>query len=448
MVRLQIPYDRVLLNPTDFNPAEFDSLLRRFLATSNRIPIILEVFNDYTQYLLFLREGQFYWAGQMGPEWFDSISIRDFFSSLGRTQFPQVVVYEANLVLYHSLLVYLQKKPDLKISSSLVDLDDLLDKTEVEHKNALVTALQPGNLVMLRYKEGKAIASYHGLALHRNKGIDFREEFLVKVYTMSTHSTFEINLFSDLVVTHAEDARHIPSDYNGTIASYFMNQPPRLIVKLRNRPLKTYSFTGKQITVGRLPENDIVIDNLGVSRKHAVIHSWKSGYHLKDLGSKNSTFLNGRQIDSAELKDGDVITIGKYQILFQIPVCETERPQSMDQTVIIPNFSASANAAGQKADLRQQKTEWPRLYRRSNHEEIALDKERVVIGKGKDSDIQLGGIFAPKITVEINRSGDDFILQKVSGRREININGEAMSDKVLAEEDLIAIGPEEFVFKR
>jgi pSer/pThr/pTyr-binding forkhead associated (FHA) protein len=482
MSRLQIPYDRVLMNPVDFDPNTFDGMLRDFLAASCKSPVIMEVFNEQVQYLIFLREGQFYWIGGKTGEGFESITIRDFFTRLSHTQFPRIVVYATSLILYHSLLVYTQKNADLKISSTLVDLDDLLDRTEDEHSNALVTAHQPGNLVMLRYKDGKAMATYHCLTFRKNTHPDNREDFLVKVYTMSAHSPFEINLYTDLTVTYAEDARQIPDDYTGSISSLYLSQPPKLVVKLKNRPLKTYTFTGKHLTIGRLPDNDIVIDNLGVSRKHAVIHSWKNGYHVKDLGSKNSTFLNGEKVDNAELKNGDVITIGKYQIVFKVSSGEPALSDAMDQTMIIPGFSTKTAKAmkgatpsfhtgcdssstdnrgidhtsgtGYSPGWSRQNPDTtreaglPRLFRRSDQEEFAIEGEKIVIGKDRDSDIRLGGIFAPRIKVEIIRSGDDYMIQKTEGRKEMNINGEQMVEKMLEEEDLIAIGPEEFVFKR
>jgi hypothetical protein len=77
-----------------------------------------------------------------------------------------------------------------------------------------------------------------------------------------------------------------------------------------------------------------------------------------------------------------------------------------------------------------------------------LSGERTVIGRGKDADIRLGGLLAPRVTVEITRTGGDFVLQKTAGQRDVNINGESMAEKVLEEEDLITIGSEEFVFKR
>ncbi|HSG27125.1 MAG TPA: FHA domain-containing protein, partial [Candidatus Krumholzibacterium sp.] len=90
----------------------------------------------------------------------------------------------------------------------------------------------------------------------------------------------------------------------------------------------------------------------------------------------------------------------------------------------------------------------PRLYRRNDHEEYSLDDEKTIIGRSRNADIRLSGLFAPRVTVEITRSGDDFIIQKTDGRRDMCINGEALNEKVLEEEDLIAIGPEEFVFKK
>ena len=448
MVRLQVPYHKVLLQPRDFEPGEFDDLLKYCLSVSCNYPLILETFNSNVQYLLFMREGQLYWAAVNSGSCFNAIKLRDFFTNLNSTQFPQIIVYYTDLVLYHSLLVYLQKKPELKVSSSLVDLDELLDKIEKDQKSALVSAYQPGNLLLLRYQEGKAVACYNGQTAQTGEEIDIREDYLVKVYTLAAHQHFDINIFTDLVVTHAEDAHPVPSDFSGKAFSLYESQPPLLVVKLKDRPLKTYPFTGKEMTIGRLPQNDIVIDNLSVSRNHAVVSSTKSGFTITDLGSKNGTFLNGKQIDKAELHNGDTIAIGKYQITFKITSSEGSCMGELDQTVIIPNFHQFEQESEFSIHYPITSGVTPRLYRISNNDEIALQKERTVIGKGKNSDIRLPGFFIPRVTVEIRQEGADFVLQKVIGRDKVRINGEEMDEKVLETEDLITIGAEEFVFKR
>jgi pSer/pThr/pTyr-binding forkhead associated (FHA) protein len=298
---------------------------------------------------------------------------------------------------------------------------------------------------MLRYKEGVPAACYHGLSTGAAGETTRREDFLVKVYTMATKAPFEIRIFTDLVVTHSEDARQIPPDYEGPVTSFFLSQPPKLIVKLKNRPLKTYNFTGKQITIGRLPENDIVIDNLSVSRKHAVIQSVRTGYVLRDLGSKNGTLLNGEKVDNGELKGGDAITIGKYEIAFQITNGEEAAVDTMDQTVIIPKFSSESCRPNEGAAHAADEVS-PRLYRRREQEEYPIDGDSLMIGRSRDADIRIGGLFGPRVNVNIMKSGPDWVMQ-TEGGKPVRVNGEKMEEKVLQEEDLIAIGSEEFVFK-
>jgi hypothetical protein len=446
MVRLQIPYRLVLMNPRDFDPAEFDSIVKDYIDRSRSAPVVIEVFNENIQYLLFVNEGQLYWVSASEADSFRAIRLRDFFLEIRRTQFPKIIAYQTDIVLYHSLLVYLQKKPELKVSSALVDLEELLDRTGKDRLNAIVSARNQGNFFLLRYQGGKAIAC-HSLRSDKGPEANAREDFLVKVFTITAKRPLEINLFTDLSVTHAEDVRSIPSDYPGSISAFYLSQPPRLVVRLKGRPLKTYPFAGTTMSIGRLPENDIVIDNLSVSRKHATISSSKDGFTLRDLGSKNGTLLNGKPVSEAKLSSDDVIMTGKYEILFQIPTLEGGKPEDLDQTVIIPHFRREAGTPEPQAPRPAREKATPRLFRKSAMEEYPLDKDRTVIGRRRTCDIRLAGLFGPRVTVEVVRTGSEYVLQKTGGRKRITINGEEMDEKTLEGEDLIAIGTEEFVFK-
>ena len=70
-------------------------------------------------------------------------------------------------------------------------------------------------------------------------------------------------------------------------------------------------------TAGRHPASDIFLDDVTVSRRHAVMSETDDGFTIEDLGSLNGTFLNRRRIESAEtLEDGDEIQVGKYRLIF------------------------------------------------------------------------------------------------------------------------------------
>lgn len=92
-------------------------------------------------------------------------------------------------------------------------------------------------------------------------------------------------------------------------------QPTLVVLKGPNRGDK-YFIESDEVTLGRHPESDIFLSDITVSRNHAEIVKKRDGYVLRDAGSLNGTYLNGKQIEEAELADQDEIQIGKFKLMF------------------------------------------------------------------------------------------------------------------------------------
>ena len=73
---------------------------------------------------------------------------------------------------------------------------------------------------------------------------------------------------------------------------------------------------GERTTIGRSPDCDIFLDDVTVSRNHAVLILENGKYHVEDQGSLNGTFVNRKRIDNAPLTEGDELQIGKYRMTF------------------------------------------------------------------------------------------------------------------------------------
>lgn len=80
---------------------------------------------------------------------------------------------------------------------------------------------------------------------------------------------------------------------------------------------KEFELGEKSITIGRSPEADIILLDEKVSRIHCGVRFWDGEFYIKDLKSKNGTFVNNQRVEVAKLGAGDVIKVGNYVFTFE-----------------------------------------------------------------------------------------------------------------------------------
>jgi pSer/pThr/pTyr-binding forkhead associated (FHA) protein len=73
-----------------------------------------------------------------------------------------------------------------------------------------------------------------------------------------------------------------------------------------------------EVSTGRHPSSDIFLDDVTVSRRHAVFAKEGDGYVVRDIGSLNGTYVNRERIDEARLEQGDEVQIGKFRLVYYL----------------------------------------------------------------------------------------------------------------------------------
>lgn len=95
-----------------------------------------------------------------------------------------------------------------------------------------------------------------------------------------------------------------------------VSEGPVLVVRKGPQPGERFFVDRGRLTIGRDPASDIFLNDMTVSRTHAVVECTDDVVSVKDAGSLNGTYVNGEIVDSATLGHGDVVQIGTFQMLF------------------------------------------------------------------------------------------------------------------------------------
>lgn len=238
----------------------------------------------------------------------------------------------------------------------------------------------------------------------------------------------------------------------------------KLVLKFENSVLKEMPVGSKEVSIGRSPENGLVIDNPAVSHYHARVFNEEGRLMLEDFGSMNGTFVNGQRVKMVTLKPGDSVGIGKHTIV----VSESReldgfasgngsaRPAApkINETVMLDTkerreFLQKVAAVGESSQVAPSRLKVPTLIvrkGRTNQREYALNDKLTVVGKSGMATVKLKGWFAPKAAAQITRR-DDQTYYIGAADKVPSVNGQPITHPtILSSGDIITVAGIELEF--
>ncbi len=217
---------------------------------------------------------------------------------------------------------------------------------------------------------------------------------------------------------------------------------PKLIMKVDDRVVKEYVI-GTSATIGRLPDNTVMIDNAAISGHHARIFHDGDRFIVEDLKSKNGTFVNDKLVLTRRtLQTGDVVLVGKHQLVFDEAALVNDAEAvlaELGDTVYLDTpghrellarlraIRWAKKPATEAANEQQQvAAEPPRvgvlrvLAGPSQKPEYTLEANIALIGASEQALVRLQGWFKPKVAVGIARHDDGYVATPYGGEPQIN----------------------------
>lgn len=210
-------------------------------------------------------------------------------------------------------------------------------------------------------------------------------------------------------------------------------------IYLNNVLLDQVELNEDNLTIGRDPKSDIVLDNAGVSSQHAVIEKNHGLFVITDNDSKNGVFVNGEKTDQRTLKYRDEIQIYNYLLKFMAVAGLQEEADpdiakdgKLEQT---GTMEVDVSDVQDLLKLREQKKEAyvELLNAKSSQTRYSFDRTDIKIGRSRTCDIHTSGWFSPRLAAEIQRRKDGYYL--MPGKRgRVERNGQPLKEPIKLED--------------
>lgn len=217
----------------------------------------------------------------------------------------------------------------------------------------------------------------------------------------------------------------------------------KLTLQFEDRVLKDVPL-GKDLTIGRLPDNGLVIDNPAVSGHHARVFLDGERYVVEDLRSRNGTYVNEKHVIRHTLQTGDVLLVGKHKLLFdQTADAEVAAPKPLLPTLGKTAYLDTKHHRALLARLRDERareraraqassdTSEPMATRVGrgvlhvvagdvDQTEYRLEARTSFIGKSEIALVPLRGWFAPKAAAAIEQTERGYAITVMKGKVVLN----------------------------
>jgi len=220
----------------------------------------------------------------------------------------------------------------------------------------------------------------------------------------------------------------------------------KLILLNPNGTNQEFILAKTKVSLGRNVINDIVLNDVRVSRNHAYLECGSSGISLVDLGSANGTRVNGTNIDRATLKPGDTLSLGSQQLKYTVddPSEDVGLTRIDDQA----QFEQSLNE-----DLLPKiitDTTSPVMVVCTAEKTWQVDVahlDLITIGRDESCTIFIDAHNISRRHAEIHRAGDTFILKDLGSTNGTWVKGNKIDQFILKNGDTFRVGSTQIVFK-
>jgi pSer/pThr/pTyr-binding forkhead associated (FHA) protein len=205
-----------------------------------------------------------------------------------------------------------------------------------------------------------------------------------------------------------------------------------LLIKQPGHPDRTVRLPEGATRMGRAEDNEVVLADVGVSRRHAQVYVSRTEVTVEDLGSGNGTYYNGYRVQSQAIADGDEVVVDPFVLQFRV---RGGAPRAASEAA-----AARKGATQARLDVVVGTGMAGNTY--------PITSRGLSIGRSEDRDVVIPDPAASRHHAQISQQGNDYVMRDMGSSNGIYVNGVRVRECTLSEGDMLRIGNTEMRFQR
>jgi hypothetical protein len=381
---------------------------------------------------LFLHQGKAHCAGELFEDRFAAHSIAEFLERLPRAK--SASWWTTDLPLFLCTAVLFRKAPSAQVPLDLVDAEMLLKAVRETEKDAVLVLRRGDDRHLAFCRNGELVALYP-VDEEFPKAESIADRIVEYVLSDPKAGQTTLDIYDDIHLSPTMDAGRTLEEYRAQGQAQPHAHAPSLVVRLGARVAFHFPVTQDEVTIGRGAPNVLSLDNLSVSRHHAILRRRGQIITIEDLESENGLVVRGKRMKHVELRPGDEVKIGKYTVAY---------PRYLDPHV----ETAKAPAPSLHAEMDPTVSDKLSAIIEHKGKEHAVKGVVFNIGTARNAHLRISGMFLAAIHVQIALQPDGkHRITHLAGSRPVRLGGKRIKSETIKDGDEFTIGPHTFVYR-
>lgn len=447
--RLKLPPKGVVFAEKRYSDSSVNLLFNKMRKRMPPFHGVLAAESESKRLYLVIVDNEPYAAGEEQQGIFVPLTLHGLFTALRKlpSALSGLTLVGTDPLFLKAVTTMIQCAPTTEGTSEIMQIDSVVEHLKKNTQDQLLVVGHRGELSAVYFRDGQAIAGYFADPAFESGDDSLEERLLAFVYKYGAQTSLSIHVFGTMSALPAEDGLFERGAWPDAMVEHFTRPIPALLVMGADGGARRFELTAGTVSLGRGEDNNIVIEDQAISRRHLVFRREADGVTVEDCGSRNGTVFNGAPLKKAALTHGAELQIGECLIRFLGGAAPAEPAGDVEygeETIVRPTVEAPQSPEPEPGPVPESlpnDSSWVLEVVRpdGSHNRLPLTSPITTIGRAK-ADLVLVDTKVSRRHGELEVSAEGVIYRDTGSTNGSLLNGRAVTSALLKPGDVLKLG--------